>query len=212
MRYHKLPEEVKQIVRTSCDHVCVDPKLYAIVIRSRDDEQNWKTGKANTFETAGGLYVVRTNVELSTTRDGIVFSGNDLEFATEDEELFAAADEFRFVMDADDLRIKLKGNARLNMGDGGIMEADSIRYEAGENLQELLILEGNASSTSDVAEGSADRIEFDEAKMILTGNAALNLVSEQEGVFYKQYKGEKIEFDFEGENYVDGVKQPDLEE
>ena len=213
VRYHKLPEEVKQIVRTSCDHVCVDPKLYAIVIRSRDDEQNWKTGKANTFETAGGLYVVRTNVELSTTRDGIVFSGNDLEFATEDEELFAAADEFRFVMDADDLRIKLKGNARLNMGDGGIMEADSIRYEAGENLQELLILEGNASSTSDVAEGSADRIEFDEAKMILTGNAALNLVSEQEGVFYKQYKGEKIEFDFEGENYyVDGVKQPDLEE
>ena len=211
VRYHKLPDDAKQIVCGGCVSVCVDPKLYAFVIRARTDEQNWELGKASAFETAGSLFIVRTDVELSTTQEGMVLSGDDLEVVTDDE-VFASADELSFVMEAGISRIKLKGNARLNMGEGGIMEADSIRYEAGENLQELLVLEGNASATSDIAKGSADRVEFDSAKMTLTGNATLNLVSEQEGVFNKQYKGEKIEFDFQEENYVDGVKQPALDE
>ena len=85
LRYHKLPGDAKQIVGGSCVGVCVDPKLYALVIRARTDEQNWELGKASAFETAGSLFIVRTDVELSTTQEGMVLSGDDLEVVTDDE-------------------------------------------------------------------------------------------------------------------------------
>ena len=207
LRFRKLPEDIQRKVDKGQLGIRANANLDGMVIRAKDGKRNWKIGEAKILETGGQRFVVRTDVEISATRGGIEFSGNDLEVVTASGEAFASADKSRFVVEGGIALIQLKGHAQLNLGDGGVVNADSIRYEM-ESESEHLNFEGNASLVSEALSGTADRIEFINEKMIFTGNAKLTIKSEHR----HQFKANRIKFSENGEVLVDDVKQMDLDD
>jgi beta-lactamase regulating signal transducer with metallopeptidase domain/lipopolysaccharide export system protein LptA len=198
IKFGKLPDDDQRRIREGRLSIGVDANIEGIVIRSQDEERNWEVDKARIIEVSEERVVIRTDVEMSATQHGIKFAGKDLEVVSTDGEPYISADDVRLVMADEVEAIHLTGNARVNMGDG-LIAADSIKYGIGPETMKL-VLQGNASLTCDAAVLSADRIEQTDETMVLTGKVEVKLMTDSP----REFKGQKIEIDDNGNLIVDG--------
>ncbi len=198
IRYGKLPENIQRRIQGSRLGIAVDANVDGIIIRAQDDNRNWEVDNAKILKVGGGRVIVRTDVEMSATQDGIEFMGNGLELVTANGEPYASADELRLIMSGENVTISLKGNAQLTVGTTII--ADSIQYD---NRSNKLLAVGKASMTGDGVSISADRIDSVVHKLILKGDAEFKSTTDES----QEFQGQKIEFGENGSVTVDGVDQ-----
>jgi lipopolysaccharide export system protein LptA len=205
IKFGKLPDDDQRRIREGRLSINVDANIEGIMIRSQDDKRNWEVDKAKIIQVGDARVVIRTDVEMSATKDGFEFEGRNLEVVTTDGEPYISADEVRLAMDDDSPSFHLKGNARMSMGDGLIV-ADSIKYNYGPETMEL-VLNGDVRLTSENTSFSADRIEQTDETMVLTGNAKIELTTDKS----REFNGQKIEFGESGRVIVDGQDMGELD-